>query len=176
MAVIMKILWRKLYGGLWLKISKTLRKVHHYVFFRFFYLFTFLFVDLFMYLFVQLQLFITHFIFRVILWCLFISFFLLFFISIISSDAIYSPFCQSCYFQYFSVILITPYRHASLTHFLTDVFIHFQGFETIIKQHFKLRGKSILKQLSEWGREGKSSQNQIILTLKTNFELALRNV
>ena len=52
----------------------------------------------------------------------------------------------------------------------------FTGFEEIIKQHFKLRGKSIVHQLSEWGREGQSNQNQIILTLKSNFELVLRNL
>jgi hypothetical protein len=103
---------------------------------------------------------------------LFLSFLILY----ISSNTIYFPIGQSYYFHYFSVKIITPYRFASLTHFFIDILTHFQGFETIIKQHFKLRGKSILKQLSEWGREGKSSQNQIILTLKTNFELALRNV
>lgn len=67
--------------------------------------------------------------------------------------------------------------------FISFFIVHFNcpylcllGFEEVIKQHFKLRGKNISKQLSEWGREGKSSQNQIILTLKTNFELALRNL
>lgn len=55
-------------------------------------------------------------------------------------------------------------------------YLYLLGFEEVIKQHFKLRGKNISKQLSEWGREGKRSQNQIILTLKTNFELALRNL
>ena len=102
--------------------------------------------------------------------------FLIIFISLISSSVIDLTTSQSYYFQYFSVTLITPYIHASLTHFFIYIYTRFEGFESIIKQHFKLRGKSILKQLSEWGREGKSSQNQIILTLKTNFELALRNV
>jgi hypothetical protein len=99
-----------------------------------------------------------------------------YFFSIISSNIIYLPIGQSCHFQYFGVTHITSYRYASLTHYFIDILTHFKGFESIIKQHFKLRGKSILKQLSEWGREGKSSQNQIILTLKTNFELALRNL